>query len=132
CLERNLVVIQVAAGGRIGLSAAAAGGASPLPAGGATTIAATVAAAIRTRALPAAAVAATTEHLHLVGDDVGGVALDAFLVGVLVGLKSPLDVHLAALAQVLARNLGQPAEELDSVPLGAFLLLAGLLVLPRL
>src|SRR5690606_23585330 len=41
--------------------------------------------------------AATAQHLHLAGDDVGGVALDAVLAGVLVGAQRTFDVDLAAL-----------------------------------
>src|SRR5690606_39464133 len=62
----------------------------------------------------------------------GAVALDAFLVSVLLGAQAALDVHLAPLAQVLAHDFRQAAEGLDPVPLGAFLVLAGLLVLPLL
>src|SRR5690606_27626062 len=76
------------------------------------------------------ALAAAAEHLHLVGDDVGGVALDAVLAGVLVGTQRALDVDLAPLLEVFAGDLGQAAEELHPVPLGAFLHLPGLLVLP--
>src|SRR5690348_17491085 len=93
---------------------------------------------LRTCAITAAAFAAaartafagTPEHLHLVGDDVGAPALDAFLVGVLAAADCALDVHLPAFLQVFAGDLGQAAEEFHPMPLGAFLLLAGLLVLP--
>src|SRR5690606_29748572 len=70
-----------------------------------------------------AAFATAAEHLHLVGHDVGGVVLDAFL---LVGavLDPALDVDLATLAQVFARDLAELAEQLDPVPLGLFLLVA--------
>src|SRR6185312_2049039 len=77
-----------------------------------------------------AAFALTTQHLHLVGDDIGGVALDAILVGVLVGPQRTFDIHLPALLQVLASDFREAAEEFDPVPFGAFLALTGLLVLP--
>lgn len=65
-----------------------------------------------------------------VRDDVGGVALDAVAVGVLVVPQRALDVDLAAFLQVLARDLGQLPEQLHAVPLGALLAFAGLLVGP--
>src|SRR5690606_20536329 len=80
----------------------------------------------------AATLAHAAKHLHLVGDDVGRVAFDALLVGVLVGAQRAFDVDLAALLQVLTGDLGQAAEEFHAMPLGAFLLLAGLLVRPLL
>jgi len=45
-------------------------------------------------------------HVH---DDLGGVPLDAVLLP-LAGLQLALDVHLRALAQVLAGDLGQAPE----------------------
>jgi hypothetical protein len=100
----------------------------------ATATAARGVAAFRAFAAGAAAFAGAglaAKHLHLVGDDVGAEALDAFLVGVLVGAQRPFDVDLAALAQVFTGDFGQLAEELDAVPFGPFLFLAGLLVVPR-
>src|SRR5699024_10463467 len=57
----------------------------------------------RSAAVTAAAnfAAGATQHLHVVGDDVGRVALDAVLAGVLVGADGTLDVHLTALAPVV-------------------------------
>src|SRR5690349_13308511 len=62
------------------------------------------------RAITAAGATATTaltaaQHLHLVGDDVGGVLLLTVLAGVLVVADRALDVHRAALAQVFAGDL---------------------------
>ena len=54
-------------------------------------------------------------HVH---DDLGGVPLDAVLLP-LAGLQLALDVHLRALAQVLAGGLGQAPEQRDAVPLSA-------------
>ncbi len=79
-------------------------------------------------------VLATTEQLHPalhIHDDLGGIALDPVLLP-LAGLQFVFDVHLRALAQVLASDLGQAPEQLDAVPLGALDLLAGLLVGPLL
>src|ERR1700722_5535469 len=76
--------------------------------------------------------AAPAEHLHLVGDDLGGVAVAAFLVLPFAGAQPALDIDLRALAQVLGGDLAQAPEQRHVVPLGAFLLLAGLLVLPTL
>src|SRR5690606_38028343 len=75
---------------------------------------------------PSAAATATaaTEHLHLVGDDLGDVALLAILAGELVVADRAFDVALRTLAQVLAGDLAELAEELHPVPLGAFLLVA--------
>src|SRR5215475_12337291 len=75
------------------------------------------------RALPAA------EHLHTLGDDLGGVTLLAFLVLPLARAQGPFDVDLRALLQVFARDLGEAVEEHHAVPLGALLLLAARLVL---
>src|SRR4029079_5855181 len=79
-----------------------------------------------------ASAARTAEHLHLVRDDVGRVALDAVLVGVLVRAQRAFDVHLPALLEIFAGDLAELAEQHDAVPLGALLVLAGLLVLPAL
>src|SRR5690606_39274641 len=86
----------------------------------AAVLAARCGAALRT--LTAAfATAAATQHLHLVGDDVGAVALLAVLPGVLVVADLAFDIHLRALAQVLGDDLAQLAEEHHAVPFGAFL-----------
>src|SRR5581483_5919663 len=74
---------------------------------------------------------AAAEHLHAVGDDLGGGALLPLLVLPLARAEAPFDVDLRALLQVLARDLREPAEEHHAVPLGALLLLAARLVLPR-
>src|SRR5690606_18784123 len=63
-----------------------------------------------------------TEHLHFIGDDVGTVALHAFLVGVLVGTDRAFDINLTALFQVLAGDFGESTEHLDAMPFGALLL----------
>ena len=59
------------------------------------------------------------------GDDLGGVLLDAVLVGPLARLQAPFDVDRAALLQVLAGDLGELVVEDDAVPLGLLDLLAG-------
>ena len=76
------------------------------------------------------AAALAAEHLHFIGDDVGGITLDAILL-VFVRAQLALDVYLSTFLQVLAGDFRQAAEEFHPVPFGAFLLLAGLLVLPR-
>src|SRR5690606_5423567 len=100
----------------------------------ATALAATFATAaalvVAATAAALATLATAAEHLHLVGDDVCAVALDAVLAGVLVGAQRPFDVDLAPLLQVFTGDFRQAPEELHPVPLGALLLLAGLLVLP--
>src|ERR1700683_10693 len=79
-----------------------------------------------------AAAPAPAEHLHLVGADLGGVAVAAFLVLPLACAQSALNIDLRALAQVFGGDLAEPPDQRHVVPLGAFLLLAGLLVLPAL
>src|SRR5690606_5288643 len=84
----------------------------------AAVLAITVARAVVVAAPPAA------EHLHLVGDDVGVVALHAIIAGVVAVADATLDVDLRALAQVLLHDLGQLAEENHAVPLGLLLRVA--------
>src|SRR5690606_1104761 len=68
-------------------------------------------------ATTATAFAATTsEHLHLVGDDIGEVLLDTVLAGELVVADRTLDIDLSALLQVLAGDLAKLAEQLDPMP----------------
>src|SRR6185312_478426 len=70
------------------------------------------------------------KHLHFVGNDIGRVALDAFLVRVFVSAQLTFDVNLSTLGQIFASDFRQPAEHFDTVPLGAFLLFATLLIGP--
>src|SRR5438874_7286411 len=72
------------------------------------------------------------EHLQVVTDDLGRVALVPLLVLPLACAQAPLDVDLRALAQVLAGDFRQAPEEGHAVPFGALLLLTGLLVAPAL
>src|SRR5881227_3441091 len=81
-------------------------------------------------AFPARPAGATAEHLQIVADDLGRIALVSLLILPLARAQAPLDVDLRALAQVLARDLREPPEERHAMPLGALLLLAGLLVPP--
>src|SRR5690606_36190712 len=59
----------------------------------------------------------------------GGVALAAAL-SPLAGLQAAFDVELGSLAHIFTDDFRQAAEEHHPVPLGPFLLLTGLLVLP--
>src|SRR5690606_22519053 len=87
------------------------------------------AAAVAAPALAAAVAAA--QHLHLVGDDLGAVAVGAgFLVLPLAGLQAALDIDRTAFLQVFAGDLGQAVVHDHPVPLGFFATLAGGLVLP--
>ena len=95
-----------------GAAARGAGASAPAPA---LRVAAELAAAVVGAAAHAFAAA---EHLHLLGDDLGGVLLDAVLVVPLARLQAPLDVDRAALLQVLAGDLGQAVVEDDAVPFG--------------
>src|SRR5882672_11166141 len=76
----------------------------------------------------AGAPAAAAQHLHVVRDDFGGVAVVALLVLPLAGAQASLDIDLRALAQILARHFAHAAEEGDVVPLGAFLPLPALVL----
>src|SRR5688572_6266149 len=71
------------------------------------------------------------QHLHDVGDDLGRVLVGSVLVLPLARLEPPFHVHLAALLEVFAGDLGELAEEGHAVPLGLLLHLA-VLVLPLL
>src|SRR5690606_12158695 len=68
--------------------------------------------------------ATATEHLHLVGHDLGEELLDPVLAGVLVVADLAFHVDLRALAQVLAGDLAKLAEESHAVPLRIFLRVA--------
>ena len=72
------------------------------------------------------AVSGSSEHQKALRLDLGGVPLVAVAVGPLAGLQVTLDVDLAALAKVLAGDLGLLAPHHDAVPLGTFLSLARL------
>ena len=74
--------------------------------------------------------AAAPEELHVVRHDLGGVAVLAVLVLPLPRPDAALDVDRRALLEVLARDLREARPEDDAVPLGLFLVLAALLVLP--
>ena len=64
--------------------------------------------------------AAAIEHLHVVTDDFGRVALDAFFVFVAAGLDATLHVDLAALGEIVVAVFGGLAPDDDPVPLGLF------------
>src|SRR5215203_6300852 len=69
--------------------------------------------AFRARLARAAALTTGTarpaaEHLHLVGVDLRGVTIAAFLVLPFARAQPALDVHLRALAQVLGGDFGEP------------------------
>src|SRR5207302_9097649 len=74
---------------------------------------------------------ATAEQLHAIGDDFGRVFFDAVLVGVLACLQSTLNIDRAAFFQIFSGDLGLAAEQHDTVPFGALLRFAAL-VLPLL
>src|SRR5205807_706188 len=65
--------------------------------------------------------------------DLGGVFLDALLVGPLARLQLAFKVNLGALFQILLGDLGESfVEDHYAMPLGLFLALAGRLVAPAL
>src|SRR2546421_2029977 len=72
------------------------------------------------------------EHLQVIADDLGRVALVPLLVLPLARAQASLDVDLPALAQVLAGDFRQAPEERHAVPFGPLLLLTALLVAPAL
>src|SRR5687768_12185976 len=74
----------------------------------------TFAAAIAAVATTATALSrAATEHLHLVGNDVGEELLDTVLAGELVVADRTFDVDLASLLEVFTGDLAELAEQLD-------------------
>src|SRR4029077_21280880 len=75
---------------------------------------------------------ASAEHLQIVADDLGRVALVALLVLPLARPQASLDVHLRSLTQKLSGNLSPSAIKRSPVPFGPLLLLTGLLVAPAL
>src|SRR5204862_3994337 len=57
---------------------------------------------------------ARAEHLHRLGNDLGAVAVLAFLVLPLARAQASLDVDLRPLLQIFARDLRKPAEKDDA------------------
>src|SRR6185436_16846507 len=93
----------------------------------AATAAPAAATKVATPATPHATAATAVEHLHLVGDDLGGVAVVAGLVLPLARAQRAFDVDLGTLFQVLAGDLTETAEHGHVVPFGTFLVLTRLL-----
>src|SRR6185437_1468387 len=106
-LERD-VVVEVFALATAASPAAANGGTGVLRHGLARHAAGSSAAARCRRSCSTAAPAA--EHLHLIADDLGGIALVALLVLPLARAEAPLNIDLRALFQVFARDLREAAE----------------------
>src|ERR1700722_6984595 len=59
---------------------------------------------------PPAAAGPTAEHLHVVGDDLGGKPVVALLVLPFPGAQFALDEHLRTLAQIFSGDFTQTAE----------------------
>src|SRR5882757_2354524 len=134
-LEGNVVVeILAPTGGCTPRGLLGIGRRSAAATGPATTTRPAAGRALRpgARGSAAARPAPPPEHLQLVADDLGRVALVPLLVLPLTRAQASLDVHLRALAQVLAVDFCQAPEERDAVPFGPLLLLTGLLVAPAL
>src|SRR5438132_962458 len=91
---------------------------SPLRKRSSATSAAAAAAAARSAGRAALTAALGVEELDLLGVDLGGVLLHAFLVGVLARLDAAFDVDLPAFREVLPAELGELSPGLDPVPLG--------------
>src|SRR5687768_17826316 len=68
------------------------------------------------------AAAAPPQKLHALRADLSRVAVLPILVLPLARLQPALDVDRGTFFQVFARDLGQPAEECDAMPLGMLLL----------
>src|SRR3546814_13211484 len=82
---------------------------------------------VQTCALPISAATAfttATEHLHLVGDDLGEVLLHPVLAGVLFVADLAFHVDLRSLSQLLAGYLSDLAAQAHPFPLAFFLLLS--------
>ena len=74
----------------------------------------------------------TAQELHLVGQNLGRVALVAALVGPLAGAKATLDVELRAFAHKTVYHVGKVAPQGDGVPLGVVGCLFGVAVVETL
>src|SRR5205085_4041335 len=75
-------------------------------------------AGVRTAATAAAFVALAIEHLHVLRDDLGAVALlPRFLVVPTVGAQRAFDVDELSLLQILPANFGELRPRDDVVPL---------------
>src|SRR5690606_34516469 len=75
---------------------------------------------------------APAEHLHLVRDDLGRIAVVPVTILPFSRTQTAFDIDLRAFPQVFGRDFRQSAEHRDVVPFGPLLLLAGFLVSPRL
>src|SRR5882762_3912057 len=131
-LERNVIVeIVTTAGPASGLLVLGRDACAPARAGGPTRAGTSTRrrAGARRAGRPAAP---APEHLQVITDDLGRVAIVALLVLPFAGAQAALDVDLRALAQVLAGDFRQAPEERHAVPFGTLLLLTGLLVAPAL
>src|SRR5207249_7012053 len=73
---------------------------------------------------------AQAQDLDAARENLGRVALDAISVEPFAGLKGALHVDQRALGGPISEDLGQPAEDHDSVPLRPLAAFAGLAVLP--
>src|SRR5271155_5428844 len=68
-------------------------------------------AASATHGSAARSAGACAQHLHVVGDDLGGISIVSRLVLPFSGAQFALDEHLGALAQVFRGNFAQTAEQ---------------------
>ena len=71
------------------------------------------------------------DQLHVIGDDLGYIMVDAVLIGPFTGLQPALDIELGALVTKLAHDFGEPAEGDDAVPVCMFALFLRRLVCPH-
>jgi len=88
---------------------------------------------VGTRAAARVGVAGTfaaAQHLHLVGDDFGGVSILAVLPLPFARFDAAFYVDGAAFAQVFSGDFSQAVVEHDAMPFGFFAALAGVFVFP--
>src|SRR5690625_1937307 len=78
----------------------------------------------------ATAITSSSEHLHLLSHDFGGVTLDAILAGPLAGTQTSLNIYRTPFAQILTCNFGQPAKHHHTMPLCFLAALACLAIAP--
>ena len=83
-----------------------------------------------TEAATAAAFTTGIQHLHVIGDDFGAVAVVAVLILPLARLQTTFDIEARAFLDVLLSDFRQLVEHHHTVPFGTFLTLTALTVIP--
>ena len=73
-------------------------------------------------------VAATTQQVHRIGQNLRRIAFVVVLIHPLAGAQAPFDIDLRTLADKAVHNVGQTPPQRDRMPLGVFLRFVGLTV----